>query len=190
MFYHSMIQPYFDYCNIVWAAGGSGSYLDHLLKKQKQTIRVITFAKWNAHFDHIFKQLKILKLKQINIFQTCCFVYKSLHNLLHVNLELCSPSIMKSITIILEHLTKYIRFNIVLMWRLEVLKSMLLKCATHLAMLLPNLHCSVFSKSYAKSIFVNISLNHISPPSLTLSHYFLSFPFSFTSSRDNYTSLH
>ena len=43
------------------------------------------------------------------------FVYKSLHNLLHVNLELFSPSIMKPITIILEHLTKYIRFNIVLM---------------------------------------------------------------------------
>ena len=32
--------------------------------------------------DPIFEQLKILKLKQINIFQTWCFVHKSLHNLL------------------------------------------------------------------------------------------------------------
>ena len=82
MLYHSMIQPYFDYCNIMWAAGGSGSYLDHLLKKQKKAIRAITFAKWNAHSDHIFEQLKVLKVKQIDIFQTCCFVYNSLHNLL------------------------------------------------------------------------------------------------------------
>ena len=80
MLYHSMIQPYLDYCNIVWAAGGS--YLDHLFKKQKKSIRTITFAKLNAHSDPIFEQLKVLKLKQINIFQTCYFVYKSLHNLL------------------------------------------------------------------------------------------------------------
>ena len=33
MLYHSMIQPYLDYCNIVWAV--RGSYLDHLFKKQK-----------------------------------------------------------------------------------------------------------------------------------------------------------
>ena len=35
MLYHSMIQPYLDYCNIVWAVGGS--YLDHLFKKQKKS---------------------------------------------------------------------------------------------------------------------------------------------------------
>ena len=34
MLYHSMIQPYLDYCNIVWAAGGS--YLDHLFKSRKK----------------------------------------------------------------------------------------------------------------------------------------------------------
>ena len=51
-------------------------------KSRKKAIRVITFAKWNAHSDPIFEQHKILKLKEINIFQRCCFVYKSLHNLL------------------------------------------------------------------------------------------------------------
>ena len=80
MLYHSMIQPYLDYCNIVWAVGGL--YLELLFKMQIQAIRAITFAKWNAHSDSIFEQLKILKLKQINIFQTCSFDYKSLHNLL------------------------------------------------------------------------------------------------------------
>ena len=80
MLYHSMIQLYLDNCNIVWAVGGS--YLDHLFKGRKKAIRAITFAKWHAHSDPIFEQLKILKLKlkQINIFQTCCFVYKSLHS--------------------------------------------------------------------------------------------------------------
>ena len=64
----------------MWAVGGS--YLDHLFKKQKKVIRAITFAKWNAHSDPIFEQLKILKLKKINTLQTCYLVYKSLHNLL------------------------------------------------------------------------------------------------------------
>ena len=147
-------------------------------KAEKKVIRAITFTKWNAHSDPLFEQLKILKLKQINIFQTCCFVYKSLHNLLPSQFINYSLSITKSITIIPEQLTKCIRFNIVLMWRPEVLESMVLKCGTHLAMLLPNLHRSVFFKSHEKSIFLNISLNHISPPlshSLSLSLFFFVF---------------
>ena len=56
MLYISIIQPYLDYCNIVWATGGL--YLDHLFKKQKKAIRVIIFSKWNAHYDPFLSYLR------------------------------------------------------------------------------------------------------------------------------------
>jgi hypothetical protein len=81
MLYHSLIQPYLEYCNIVWGVGDSVS-LQQLLRKQKKGIRAITFSKWNASTHLLFSKLKLLKLCDINVLQTCCFVYKSLHKLL------------------------------------------------------------------------------------------------------------
>ena len=83
MLYQTLIQPYLDYCNIIWSVGESQS-LHKLFIKQKKAIRAITFSKWDAHTSPIFKKLRILKLHEINTFQTCCFVFKSLHNLLPV----------------------------------------------------------------------------------------------------------
>jgi hypothetical protein len=81
MLYRTLIQPYIDYCNIVWAAGESVS-LANLFRKQKKAIRAITFAKWDAHTSPIFHKLHICTLYEINKFQTACFVYKSLNGLL------------------------------------------------------------------------------------------------------------
>jgi hypothetical protein len=81
MLYRSLIQPYIEYCNIVWAAGESIS-LTNLFRKQKKAIRTITFAKWNAHTGPIFNRLHIPTLYQTNKFQTACFVYKSINRML------------------------------------------------------------------------------------------------------------
>jgi hypothetical protein len=81
MLYHSLIQPYLDYCNIVWGVDDSTS-LQQLLRKQKIAIRAITFSKWNASTFTLFQNLKLLTLYDINVLRTRCFVYKSIHNLL------------------------------------------------------------------------------------------------------------
>ena len=81
MLYRILIQPYCDYCNVVWAAGSSHS-LQTLFKKQKKAIRAIVFAKFNAHSKPIFKKTHVLTIHDINKLQTACFVYKAINKLL------------------------------------------------------------------------------------------------------------
>ena len=59
MLYHALIQPYLEYCNIIWAAG-SNYMLDKVYRKQKKVVKAIVFANWNAHTIEIFKKLHIL----------------------------------------------------------------------------------------------------------------------------------
>ena len=79
MLCRTLMQIYCEYCNIAWAAGHSTA-LESLFRKQKKAVRLISYAKSNAHTSLIFCQLKIFS--DINKFQTCCFVYKSLNSLL------------------------------------------------------------------------------------------------------------
>ena len=44
LLYRSLIQPYLDYCNIIWAKGHSNK-LEKLFQKQKKALRAITFTK-------------------------------------------------------------------------------------------------------------------------------------------------
>ena len=53
-----------------------------LFIKHKTAIRIISHSKWNAHTASIFNRPRILTLYDINKFQACCFVYKSLNHLL------------------------------------------------------------------------------------------------------------
>ena len=81
LLYQTLIQPYFDYCNIIWSVGESVR-LEKLFVKQKKATRAITFAKWNANTDRLFANLRLLKLDDINVYQTSSFIYKSRHGLL------------------------------------------------------------------------------------------------------------
>ena len=65
----------------MWAAGHSTS-LKSRIRKQKKAVRLISYTKCNAHTGPIFCKLKIFSVYDINKFQTCCFVYKSLNGLL------------------------------------------------------------------------------------------------------------
>ena len=77
MLFYALINPYFDYCNIVWSTERT-LHLENLSKLQKKADRVITWSKWNSHLFPIFKQLNILIFFDINIMQVTCFVYRSL----------------------------------------------------------------------------------------------------------------
>ena len=76
--YFTLIQPYYQYCNIVWATGKSLA-LDSLFRTQKKVIRIISKKNRLAHTDPLFKSLSILKLSDINHLQVGCFVYKSIN---------------------------------------------------------------------------------------------------------------
>ena len=76
MLYYALINPYFDYCNIVWGIERN-LHLENLFKLQKKAVRVITWSKWNSHSSPIFKQLNIFNSFDINLVQMTCFVYRS-----------------------------------------------------------------------------------------------------------------
>ena len=55
--YQTLIQPYFEYCNVLWCIDDS-QYLKKLFAKQKKVVRTITFGKWNSHTAPIFAKFK------------------------------------------------------------------------------------------------------------------------------------
>ena len=48
----------------------------------KNAIKAIMFSKWNVSTSMLFSNLKLFKLVDINVLQTCCLVCKSLHKLI------------------------------------------------------------------------------------------------------------
>ena len=60
----TLIQPYFEYCNVLWCIDDS-QYLKKLFAKQKNAVRTITFGKWNSHTAPIFAKFKILNIYSI-----------------------------------------------------------------------------------------------------------------------------
>ena len=79
--YFTLVHPYFEYCNIVWATNLILS-LSKLSNMLKRTMRVITNFKWNAHTTPIFKNLCVLTLYNINKFHTGYFMFKVNNTLL------------------------------------------------------------------------------------------------------------
>ena len=94
-----LINPYFDYCNIVWGIERN-LHLENLFKLQKKSVRVITWSKWKSHSSPIFKQLNILNLFDINLVQVTCFVYRSLNGQLPLRLKIILFKIVQFIIIL------------------------------------------------------------------------------------------
>ena len=65
MLYLTLIQPYFEYCNIVWAVHKSTA-LNDLIICQKKAIRIITNSKWNTHTKPLFYNTRILPIDKLN----------------------------------------------------------------------------------------------------------------------------
>ena len=66
--YFTLVHPYFEYCNVIWAVNKTVS-LDNLFRKQKRAIRVVTNSKWNSHTAPLFVKLNVLTLYNINALQ-------------------------------------------------------------------------------------------------------------------------
>ena len=79
--YFTLIHPYLEYCNIIWAISRS-SLLNNLFLCQKKAIRVITNSKANAHTKPLFNKLRILTIFDVNNLQIGCFMYRCMYSLL------------------------------------------------------------------------------------------------------------
>ena len=75
MLYHSMVYSHLSYCNIIWGSA-SAVHLHRLVMLQKRAVRIISDSHYQAHTSPIFAHLKLLKLADINIYQTLQFLYK------------------------------------------------------------------------------------------------------------------
>ena len=77
--YYTFIYPYLSYCNIVWGNTYS-TYLTKLLLLQKKIVRIVSFSAFRAHTSMLFKELWILKCREIYKYQVGQFIYKYKEN--------------------------------------------------------------------------------------------------------------
>ena len=80
--YRSLIEPYLNYCSIVWANPEKVTSLETLHKLQKRATRLILFANYRAHSKPLFHKLNILNIYDLCRTQILTFVYKSCNGLL------------------------------------------------------------------------------------------------------------
>ena len=78
LLYHALIQPYFEYCNIIWSIHRSTA-LSKLFISQKKAMHIISNSPWNCHTPLIFKKFNTLPLYCINNVQVSCFMYHATH---------------------------------------------------------------------------------------------------------------
>ena len=77
-----LIQPQFDYIDIVWGNCGK-TFFDRLQKLQNRSARVLTFSRYDAHANRLFKQLNWKDLSTQFQIQKALMVHKSLRACLH-----------------------------------------------------------------------------------------------------------
>jgi len=78
-----LINPYFEYCNVIWAISSSIALVKlGLFRIQKRAIRLIANSEWNALTAPLFRGLNILTIRQLNILHVALFMYKVYNNLL------------------------------------------------------------------------------------------------------------
>ena len=76
--YMSLIQPYLNYCNIIWGAADKTT-LEPLIILQKKAIRIINRVHYLEHTEPLFTSMKILTLTQTYKLNCIMFIYKCLY---------------------------------------------------------------------------------------------------------------
>ncbi len=69
LLYNSMILPRLNYGILAWR-----HHSERVSKLQKKSITILSLSKCNAHIEPIFKELKLLKIKDILWLQELKFV--------------------------------------------------------------------------------------------------------------------
>lgn len=82
LLYQTLVEPYLNYCCIVWASPEKSTALEFLHKLQKRATRIIKYAMYREHSKPLFKQLNILNIYDLCRLQTVTFVFKFFNCLL------------------------------------------------------------------------------------------------------------
>ena len=82
LLYQSLIQPYLNYCCIVWASPVKSCVLETILKNQKRSVGSIMHASYRAHSKPLLQKLNTLTIYDIYLSQLLQFLYKSINHLL------------------------------------------------------------------------------------------------------------
>lgn len=77
--YSTLVYPHLLYCSAIWG-GGYSTHLDSLVVLQKKLLRTMFNFHYYQHTGPLFKDHKILKVKDIIDIQTCILVYYSTHS--------------------------------------------------------------------------------------------------------------
>ena len=80
--YYTLVYPYFHYCNI--SANNYPSRLTRIEILQKRAVRTIAKIQYRDSTVKFFKELKILKIKEIN--EMSLFMFKLYNNQIPINL--------------------------------------------------------------------------------------------------------
>ena len=81
VFYQSLIQSKFDYCDVIW--GNLGKVLtDRLQKIQNRALRCVLDVDWMYPSELLFTQLNVKRLEQRRNVRTLHVMYKIAHDML------------------------------------------------------------------------------------------------------------
>ena len=77
--YHSLIYPYFNYCNLIWGDAAS-THLEQLILLQKKSIRIISKVGYFDHTEQLFKDHKMLTVPKIYDYNCTKFIFLCYNN--------------------------------------------------------------------------------------------------------------
>ena len=77
--YHSLIYPYFNYCNLIWGSAAS-THLESLILLQKKSIRIISKVGYLDHTECLFKDHKMLTVPKIYDYNCVKFIFQCYNN--------------------------------------------------------------------------------------------------------------
>ena len=77
--YMSLIQPYLNYCNVIWGAADK-TIIEPLLLLQKKALRIVNRVHYLDHTKPLFESMKILTIYQQYELNCISFIYKCLNS--------------------------------------------------------------------------------------------------------------
>ena len=80
LLYYSLVFSHLNYCNMIWGFT-SKTNLNRIHKLQKRVVRIITHSNFLCHSDPLFKQLQILPIHDIILFNVATFMFMLLKNI-------------------------------------------------------------------------------------------------------------
>ena len=82
MLYLSMVEPYLNYCNLIWASANTSVLLNKVLIVQKHFIRLMTFSNYLAHSKLLFFRLYILPIYEMYKYNLAVYMFRIINNLI------------------------------------------------------------------------------------------------------------